>query len=179
MPLVPAIVVQAIQAAIRSLSGPALVRFASAASSRLGMQISGSAAMMANQVGQYIAQNPMSAGLAIASMAAASVGFDHKRIIELWEQSGDLPEDVKYLVEQVEEVSKRRSEITGDGEEGTVMGLDVDDLRKAAKVLALGDAQINLLIDQFGDIDTVIGVRNALFAVDDEQLQLFKERQRA
>jgi hypothetical protein len=177
MPFVPALVVQAIRLGISRLSGPALASFAGAISSRLGVTVAGSAANMARQVGQYVAANPMSAGLAIASLASASVDFDVEHIIDTWEKDdAGIPEDVKYILEQVQDLDNSRASLTGDQDDSEVLGVDVDDLRKAAKVLALGDAQIRLLIDQFGDIDTVIGVRNALFALDDEQFTLFKER---
>jgi hypothetical protein len=177
MPFVPALVVQAIRLGISRLSGPALASFAGAISSRLGVTVAGSAANMARQVGQYVAANPMSAGLAIASLASSSVDFDVQKVIDTWaKDDAGIPDDVKYILDQVQNLEDHRDEITGDQSGDEVLGVEVEDLRKAAKVLALGDAQIRLLIDQFGDIDTVIGVRNALFALDDEQFYLFKER---
>jgi hypothetical protein len=180
MPLVPVAVVNLLRAAITRLSGPALARFGSMATARLGVTVQGTAQQMAGQLTHYITHNPMSAGLTATALIASGASFNVSDFVKIWEEAdGSVPEDLKYLLEQAGDIAEKRNSITGDQDEDTVMGMEVGDLRKAALVLAHTDNQVQILIDQFGDIDTVMAVRSALLSLDDTQLQLYKERNRA
>jgi hypothetical protein len=164
-----------------SLTGTQLTSFAASIGSRLGISVSGTAASMASRLGSYITSNPMSTGFIIASLADANIELDLNKIIDMWngEEGHEIPEEIKYLLEQVIENSENRQEVTGDQDEDTVMGIDKLDLRKAAQVLAYGDTQVETLMRHFGSVEEVIAVRTALLAVDDEQLILYRERHNA
>jgi hypothetical protein len=161
------------------LSGPALARFAGQVGARLGISVSGTAPAMASRLYTYVTSNPMSAGLVAASLAVSTPDFDIDSLIDAWEgntDGHDMPDDIKYILSEAKGLIDNRNQVTGDQDEDTVMGIDVDDLRNAAKVLEFGDNQIRLLMRHFGNIDEVAAVRAAMFAVDDEQLKLYKER---
>jgi hypothetical protein len=164
------------------LSGPALARFAGQVGSRLGISVSGSASAMATRLYSYISANPMSAGLVAASLAISTPDFDLDTFVKAWKDNNEgheMPDDIKYILEQAQELADNRAKVTGDQDSGSVMGVDIDDLRNAARVLEFGDTQIELLMRHFGNIDEVAAVRAALFAVDDEQFKLYKERKSA
>ncbi len=177
--MVPVVVGNYVRQAIMNLSGPTLARFAGSIGSRLGISVSGSAASMASRLGSYITNNPLSTGFIVASLADANVNIDIDKVIDLWnsnDQGLKIPEDVEYLLKQVNTNTENRAQITGDQDEDSVMGIEVDDLRKAAQVLAYGDTQVETLMRHFGSVEEVMAVRTALFAVDDEQLKLYRER---
>lgn len=177
--MVPVVVANTLRTAIMRLSGPALARFAGQVGARLGISVSGTAPAMASRLYSYITSNPMSAGLVAASLAVSTPDFDIDSLIEAWDKNTeghDMPDDIKYILGEAQELIDNRKDVTGDQSADTVMGIDVDELRNAAKVLEFGDNQIRLLMRHFGTIDEVAAVRAALFAVDDEQLTLYKER---
>lgn len=177
--MVPVVVANTLRTAIMRLSGPALTRFAAQIGSRLGISVSGNASLMASRLHTYITSNPMSAGLVAASLAVSSPSFSASEFLDEWAantDSGEVPEQIKFLLEQVQNLADNRKSITGDQDSDEVMGIEVSDLRKAAQVLQFGDRQIELLIRHFGSVDEVSAVRAALLAIDDEQLALYKER---
>lgn len=174
--MVPVVIANALRSAILRLSGTSVARFAGTITPRLGVTVAGSTTQMANQLARYIANNPMSAGLVAASLAASTVDFNIDSFVDAWDNEGGMPEDVRELLKQIGNNVEKRNETVGDGEPDTTFGVDNIDLRKAAAILAHGDRQIEVLINAFGNIDDVISIRNALFGVEDEQLALYKER---
>lgn len=179
MPVIPAAAMALIRNAIMRLNGPALSAFIKEASGRLGISLGGTASTVAGRVMQYVSSNALSAGLVAGSLAVSTIDFDIDEFIDAWSKEGSVPDDVSYVMKQITQLREQRESILGDGDDDTVMGLDVKDLKRANRSLMIIDHQVETLINHFGSLEDVISIRNALFSLDDASFAIYKERHNA
>lgn len=131
-----------------------------------------------DKFGEFVGSNP---GRMIPIIEAAIRALGSERVlnmiegIDLKDYSSDERDQVRAIIDVLEETEHTVATVTGDGNLDTVWGEDKDDFQeqKISNEIALG--YVKTLCAFFGTPDDVRALREAFFKVEDEHIEMYED----